>query len=657
MRVGSFVLVSSLAVLFGCGGGGGGNSGGSSGAGGGGSPLSLEGNAVKGYLVGATVNLYGLNANGTKGSIVLGAATTDAKGKFTVSLTPAPSGAFQAETSGGFYTDEVSGATITLNFADHLCAVLPAGTVRATVTPITNVACLRAMALAASGVPLDDAVASSNTSVAQQFNLADIITTLPVAANNAADVATAVRDERNYGIVLAGLAQEAASLGVRAVDLGHAFADDLSDGTLDGKKGAAPITIPNSAVLLSASAGTGGLQSAINAFIASANNQTHITAAAVSSVPLPVGINTAGRLYTTTTVLPAWISGQSGSVTLTAKGGTPPYKCSLKTGSLPVGLSLSPNCVLSGTVSLLPSGTTMSISAPFTVTVTDSATPPVAVDQELHVTITAPKPTLTVTPATCAVSAPCSVSVAQASGGTPPYSFRSDSFAGGAPPLGMAVSLNGSLTGTPSQAGVYNFGVCAVDLVGSSMCAQTSVTVNATLTVNIAGTGSGTVSRSSPGPNYPGTTVTLTATPATGSTFAGWSGACTGTGSCVVTMTTNKTVTATFNGTPASSSFNGLWSLWGTEVTPFAGSTFQFDFNVNNGVVSYPAGSRLNNGTLTSSGALNINAGSNPNASAVISTSIIGHLNSSGSGSGTFVVNGTSYGVESGTWTVKNFFP
>jgi hypothetical protein len=43
-----------------------------------------------------------------------------------------------------------------------------------------------------------------------------------------------------------------------------------------------------------------------------------------------------------------------------------------------------------------------------------------------------------------------------------------------------------------------------------------------------------------------GTTVTLTATPASGSRFVGWSGACSGTGSCVVSMTANKSVTATF---------------------------------------------------------------------------------------------------------------
>ena len=46
-----------------------------------------------------------------------------------------------------------------------------------------------------------------------------------------------------------------------------------------------------------------------------------------------------------------------------------------------------------------------------------------------------------------------------------------------------------------------------------------------------------------------GTVVTLTATPATGSTFAGWGGACVGTGTCSVTMTADRTVTASFTGT------------------------------------------------------------------------------------------------------------
>ena len=46
----------------------------------------------------------------------------------------------------------------------------------------------------------------------------------------------------------------------------------------------------------------------------------------------------------------------------------------------------------------------------------------------------------------------------------------------------------------------------------------------------------------------PGTAVTLTATPAGGSVFAGWSGGgCSGTGTCTVTMNASTSITATFN--------------------------------------------------------------------------------------------------------------
>ena len=45
----------------------------------------------------------------------------------------------------------------------------------------------------------------------------------------------------------------------------------------------------------------------------------------------------------------------------------------------------------------------------------------------------------------------------------------------------------------------------------------------------------------------PGTSVTLTATPVEGSVFGGWSGACTGTASCTVTMNEARAVTAAFS--------------------------------------------------------------------------------------------------------------
>jgi len=68
------------------------------------------------------------------------------------------------------------------------------------------------------------------------------------------------------------------------------------------------------------------------------------------------------------------------------------------------------------------------------------------------------------------------------------------------------------------------------------------------LTVHTDGTGSGTVYLDPPGGVYDyGTVVTPTATADAGSTFIGWSGVCSGTGDCRVTMTASQTVTATFD--------------------------------------------------------------------------------------------------------------
>jgi hypothetical protein len=74
------------------------------------------------------------------------------------------------------------------------------------------------------------------------------------------------------------------------------------------------------------------------------------------------------------------------------------------------------------------------------------------------------------------------------------------------------------------------------------------------LTVTKTGTGTGTVTGtgincgSDCGESFvSGTSVTLTASPAAGSTFAGWSGACTGTSTCTVSMSAARAVTANFN--------------------------------------------------------------------------------------------------------------
>lgn len=105
-----------------------------------------------------------------------------------------------------------------------------------------------------------------------------------------------------------------------------------------------------------------------------------------------------------------------------------------------------------------------------------------------------------------------------------------------------------------------------------------------TLTVNKTGTGSGAVTGagincgSNCTENYnQGATVTLIATAAAGSTFAGWSGACTNTtGNCVVSMTAAQSVIANFIlGDPVTSLiFNDFSSVAGLTLNNTATSAY-----------------------------------------------------------------------------------
>jgi len=90
-----------------------------------------------------------------------------------------------------------------------------------------------------------------------------------------------------------------------------------------------------------------------------------------------------------------------------------------------------------------------------------------------------------------------------------------------------------------------------------------------TLSISKSGTGTGTISGTgiSCGSTCSttvnsGTSITITATPASGSTFGGWSGSCSGTGgSCMLSMTANRNVTATFNTSTPTPTPTGIFSL------------------------------------------------------------------------------------------------
>jgi phospholipase C len=97
---------------------------------------------------------------------------------------------------------------------------------------------------------------------------------------------------------------------------------------------------------------------------------------------------------------------------------------------------------------------------------------------------------------------------------------------------------------------------CTISLkAATSVTATFNTIAPIQLTVNSVGTGAGAVTSTPAGidcpgsctANFPkGTAVVLTPTPEAGNTFAGWSGLCTGTGTCKLTLQASSTVTPTF---------------------------------------------------------------------------------------------------------------
>lgn len=141
--------------------------------------------------------------------------------------------------------------------------------------------------------------------------------------------------------------------------------------------------------------------------------------------------------------------------------------------------------------------------------------------------------------------------------------------------LGYEAGTTVTLTANPLTvgAGASFFagwgGACAIAganrtcvlVMNSNSAVTATFSLLLTITVNIAGDGKGTVTANPPGFAYePGTQVTLTATPNTGSTFTGWAGDCAGAAPCVLQVNANRSVTANFSVTTFSTDY---WAEFG----------------------------------------------------------------------------------------------
>lgn len=203
-----------------------------------------------------------------------------------------------------------------------------------------------------------------------------------------------------------------------------------------------------------------------------------------------LSLHVASQLSVVTFTLLDGLVGTPYQQTLAASGGTGAYRWSLASGSLPPGLALSPTGIISGTPTTVnPAGTS------FQVQVRDSGAPAQVSTITLSIRIPAPLSITTNALPGATFGSPYSQTLAT-SGGLAPVAW---SLAAGSGPLpaGLALSSNGTISGTPSAFGTFTFTVQAAD----AGLPQQTTTKTFTLTVAPAFTLSFAVQPSNSSPN------------------------------------------------------------------------------------------------------------------------------------------------------------
>ena len=152
--------------------------------------------------------------------------------------------------------------------------------------------------------------------------------------------------------------------------------------------------------------------------------------------------------------LPDGTIGSTFATTITAAGGTAPYRFAVTAGALPPGLTLASAGTLSGTPT---TGGTFN----FTVTATDSTTGGTYTASRAYTLKTAP-PTISLAPVTLpdGTVGTSLVRTITAAGGTGPYQFA---VTAGALPPGLTLASTGTLSGTPTAGGTFSFTLTATD--------------------------------------------------------------------------------------------------------------------------------------------------------------------------------------------------
>jgi hypothetical protein len=239
-KLASLIIGSLLGfTLLSCsGGGGGGNS----------SATVIAGRVADGYVVGATVTAYQVNANGTLGAQIGTSVTTDSNGDYTLNL-GTYSGPVYLTSVGGTYIDTVTGSPIDLTTSSMVLSAIVAnasGNVTAQINPFTTMAAGVALTLVSQGTSVASAADQANTLIQDYFAIASpILNTALVSLTTPSCMDGYTQPSADESAILAGISQLASDNGVSSLDLVEALVQDVtSDGQFDGLASKVTISVP-----------------------------------------------------------------------------------------------------------------------------------------------------------------------------------------------------------------------------------------------------------------------------------------------------------------------------------------------------------------------------------------------------------------------------
>ncbi|MCC8621923.1 putative Ig domain-containing protein [Xanthomonas vesicatoria] len=397
---------------------------------------------------------FALSAGALPAGVTLSASgvltgTPTASGSFNFTVSATDSGA--PTTGSRAYTLVVAGAAVNLP-ATTLAPGTAGQAYSAAITPASGGIAPYTYALAAGVLPAGITVNSATGALSGTPTAPGTYNFTLTATDSTSG--TPSQGSRSYALTIAAPQIVVAPTTVPGATRGTAYSQALS-----ASGGTAPYTYAIASGVLPAglTLSSNGTLSGTATVEGTFNFTVQVTDANSFTGTQAYALTVAGpTLVLPASTLPAGTAGQAYSAAITpATGGTAPYSYALTGGALPAGVVLD---AATGGLSGTP---TVAGTFNFALTASDSTPSPAAqASRSYALTIAAPQVVVAPTTVPGATRGTAYSQALSASGGTAPYTYA---IAGGVLPAGLTLASNGTLSGTATVEGTFNFTVQATD--------------------------------------------------------------------------------------------------------------------------------------------------------------------------------------------------